>query len=199
MQLKMARAAVAIALTGCVGAPAPGAPRTAATRSEVPIALDSGIARAATTVSVRGNATSEAHYCGGGAAATEEMMRAAKRSTPLPNAIFKANPGREIDLSAETTTFTTGADASFTVTLPKGPWCFYRASRTHYVPIAPADAELRASRSDGYFDPDCLEREKFRCDDVIEVGVETVEVNIRISEGCPEEWNQPCWIGPLPP
>jgi hypothetical protein len=197
MRLNLGIAAVVtFSLTATARAPDAGTPRAAVTKRRAVKAPDAGTPGTATTVKVHGRATFEAHYCGGGAAATEEMIRAAERNTPLPNVAYRANLGHQIDLAAETISFTTGADATFTVNLPKGTWCVYAASRT---PVVSDDAEPRALRGDSNIDADCLEREKVRCDLVFEVGAQPVEANIQISKGCPEQWNQPCWIGPMPP
>jgi hypothetical protein len=154
-------------------------------------------------IEVHGRATSEARYCGGGVAATEKMLRAAERSTPLGNATFKANRGEQIDAEATPVSFTTDGSGNFKVRLSRGKWCLYSASRQPPPRPPPTEKDVSdlppRTRKGDFIDPQCLEHEKVRCDLVIEVGERPLEANIQLFQRCPQQWNQPCWVGPMPP
>jgi hypothetical protein len=156
------------------------------------------------SVRVRGVARHHHRYCaGGGAAVTEEDLRRVPPPVPLAGVEIAASPGTEIPGGEPAARAKTDTEGRFELRLRPGTWCLYLASRE--VPLAvrgEGDAPAPVAVSDGvvnFVDQRCLEAERRRCDEVVEVGKKGALVELGTWESCPEQFNQPCWVGPQPP
>jgi hypothetical protein len=154
------------------------------------------------TVLVRGVARRHHHYCaGGGAAVTERDLRSVPPPQPLAGVEIAAGPGKIIPGGEPAARATTDASGQFELRLRPGVWCLYLASREQPPPREAKPGEDAPQRSTvvDFVDQDCLEAERRRCDEVVEVGKGGATVELETWERCPQPFNQPCWVGPMPP
>ena len=185
------------ALLVCLSSP--GAPQTKSSARDGGSGDGSALTTAsASTVPVTGTLRGEAHFCGGGARPTEEMIEAAHRSYPLSGVELFVEHGARISAKQPGSRVKTRGDGRFETALAPGRWCVYRASRR--LTEAPQGIGVAPQPAAGNMDQACLEELKHSCDAVVDVSQRADRrVQIVISEGCPQVWNQPCYRGPMPP
>jgi hypothetical protein len=162
--------------------------------------LAAGVAGAADTVRVAGKVTLVSSLCGGGAAVSQEMIARLPPPQPIAGKEILVVGGGEIRATRPAARFVTRGDGSFVTRLPPGTWCFFDAARKPSAPAAGAPGPPVAAPPSANVDAACLEAQKRRCDLVLTVVKRDIsKADITFNAGCPQQYNQPCYRGPMPP
>ncbi|MFT3842419.1 MAG: hypothetical protein QM723_35840 [Myxococcaceae bacterium] len=142
---------------------------------------------AAPRYAVKGEVDETYSYCGG-AVPPDELLRNLAKPVPVKARAFDVYRGETAE--AETfTTFTTGDDGKYSVSLPDGKWCVIEATR-RVRPGVPPEAGADAA---------CWKAESKRCDLRFEVSGKELSVPAAtLRRGC--SFNPTCGPhGPPPP
>jgi len=152
---------------------------------------------------VAGKVILSVSICGGGAAITREQLARLPPPQPIAGKELLVVAGDQVNASRPAARIVTRADGTFVTHLPPGKWCFFDAARR---PSEPRDRSVEAPGrprpvevTSAGIDAGCLDAERRRCDLVLAVRADVSKAEITFIQPCPQEWNQPCYRGPMPP
>ncbi len=147
---------------------------------------------------IRGRVLQHASHCLGGVRITEAMEARLPPPAPLAGQALLVLPGEEIRAVRPTQKVVADDSGRIAVSLPAGTWCVFAAERRLGAEEA-ARLNQTTKAPTAARDPDCLERERRRCDAIWTVRRDATGFDVHFHQRCPQAWHQPCYDGPSPP